>query len=106
MARSGLARPGSASGCVDRPGWRVLAEFLRAASTYSLLVVFAWGCDAPWRWWPRILDLLVEDSAPDENHASTLSLPAVAASTDVVVLLGGIVVEPLALPTQQREISE
>ena len=55
------------------------------------------GCDAPWRWWPRILGLLVEGSTPDENHASTLSSREVAASTDVVFLLGGTALELVLL---------
>ena len=65
--------------------------------TNSFLVVLVWAHVALWRWWPRILGLLVEDSAPDENHASTLSLPAVTASTDVVFLLGGTALELVLL---------
>ena len=47
----------------------------------------------------------MEDSAKDENSALIWSVSTVKGSMDVVFLLGGIVVEPLALPTQRREIS-
>ena len=104
----GQIRLGSPRACERRcrPAGLACARRVPACGlTNSFLVVLVWALVALWSWWPRILGLLVEDSAPDENHASTLSLLAVTASTDVVFLLGGIVVESFALPSQLREIS-
>ena len=104
MARSGLARPGlraavrtSQIGVCSLSSACGIDQFVSGSVCLDSCCSMVLVASDP--------GLLVEGIALDENLASTLSLPAITASTDVVFLLGGIVVEPFALPTQWREIS-